>query len=281
MLHETLCKAVREFILIGGLPEAINAWIEHKSFISVAQVQNDLLATYRDDFAKSATRANKERLGEVLQAVPNMLGNKFQYSKVNSNIQSSVVKNALELLLTARIVHKVSSCDATGLPLKATINQKLFKTLLLDIGLVSALLKLSLSPKILSDDFSLQNSGGIAEQFVGQIILASQPFYQEPEIYYWAREHKNSSAEIDYIIQHANKMIPIEVKAGTTGTLRSLHLLVGLRELDFAVRINNDLPSLVAVNTINALKQPTKFRLLSLPFYLTGQLSRLIDLCDK
>ncbi len=276
VLHSTLSRAVREYVLIGGLPEAINIWQEKKSFISVAQQQQDLLSTYRDDFAKYTKRLNKEYLEEVLQATPNMLGQKFKYSKVNNHAQSSTVKQALDLLVTARIIHKIMACDVTGLPLKATTNQKMFKAILLDIGLTSALLKLTLQAEMLNDEFALDNSGGVAEQFVGQALLAAQPFYQEPEIYYWVREQKNSAAEVDYIIQHAAKIIPVEVKAGKTGTLRSLHQLMALRGLDLAVRFNNDLPSIVDVTPVG-ITNAKAFKLLSLPFYLTGQLPRLLD----
>ncbi len=129
---------------------------------------------------------------------------------------------------------------------------------------------------MLNDEFALDNSGGVAEQFVGQALLAAQPFYQEPEIYYWVREQKNSAAEVDYIIQHAAKIIPVEVKAGKTGTLRSLHQLMALRGLDLAVRFNNDLPSIVDVTPVG-ITDAKAFKLLSLPFYLTGQLPRLLD----
>lgn len=258
-MHDLLCGAVQEYVLVGGMPEAVNNWCETKSFLSISQTQNDLLATYRDDFNKYNTRINKERLEEVLQTIPYTLGNKFKYSQVNNAVQSSVVKHALDLLCTARLVHKIYSTSVDGLPLKANINHKFFKVIFLDIGLVSALLK--------ATSFSLNNFGGVAEQLVGQELLSSQLYFQEPELFYWNREEKNSSAEVDYIIQHAEKIIPLEVKSGSTGTLRSLHLLMQMRQLDFAVRINGDLPSLVHTE---------KFRLLSLPFYLLGQLDRLI-----
>lgn len=267
VLHKSLCGAVREYVLVGGLPEAVNSWCDTRSFIDVSQTQQDLITTYRDDFTKYGSRINKDRLEEVLLAVPAMLGHKFQYSRVNSNVQSSIVKHALDLLATARLVHKVYNSAATGLPLKANINTKFFKTTLIDIGLISAFLKLSLQFDMLSDKFSLDNIGGIAEQFVGQALLNSQPFFQEPEIFYWAREDKNSNAEVDYIIQHGTTIVPIEVKAGSTGTLRSLHLMMNLRQLDFAVRFNNALPSLVDTGN---------YKLLSLPFYMAGQIDRLL-----
>lgn len=268
VLHNSFCSAVREYVLVGGLPESVNAWCDTRSFIDVNQVQQDLITTYRDDFTKYASRINKDRLEEVLLTVPSTLGYKFQYSRVNDHVQSSVVKHALNLLVTARLVHKIYNSAATGLPLKANINIKFFKITLIDIGLVSAFLKLSTHTEMLSDKFSLDNAGGIAEQYVAQALLNSQPFFQEPEIFYWAREDKNSSAEVDYIIQHGNTIIPIEVKAGSTGTLRSLHLMMKLRHLDFAVRFNNALPSLVSTEN---------FKLLSVPFYMAGQLNRLLD----
>jgi hypothetical protein len=98
----------------------------------------------------------------------------------------------------------------------------------------------------------------------------------DPELYCWTRAETTSQAEVDYIIQHGTHLIPIEVKAGKTGTLKSLHLLMGLRKWDFALRFNTDLPSLTSVHMQTSLQQTAEYQLLSLPLYLIGQSQRLI-----
>ena len=92
----------------------------------------------------------------------------------------------------------------------------------------------------------------------------------------FSRDDAGSNAEVDYVIQFRGHVVPIEVKAGTTGTLKSLHLLMGLRKLRFAVRVNSDVPSITDVNVKNSLGTTVQYRLLSIPFYLIGQLYRFI-----
>lgn len=103
------------------------------------------------------------------------------------------------------------------------------------------------------------------------------PPYIEPHLYYWSRDQKGSSAELDYIIEHKNSIVPIEVKSGRTGSLKSLHLFMGAKMLPFAIRVNSDYPSLVDVNVLDSTQQSVSYRLLSLPFYLISEIRRLID----
>jgi hypothetical protein len=111
------------------------------------------------------------------------------------------------------------------------------------------------------------NSGGLAEQIVGQLLRTINPFYVEPTLHYWLREEPNSNAELDYVIQHKGKIVPIEVKAGARGTLKSLTLFMTLKQLSLALRICSAPPN-VTKNT---------FTLVSIPFYLCGQIHRLLD----
>ena len=127
---------------------------------------------------------------------------------------------------------------------------------------------------------TLINIGGISEQVVGQILRTIVPFYIEPELYYWHRSEKGSNAEIDYIIQYRNKIIPVEVKSGSTGSLKSLHLFMGLKNLKFAVRINSDIPSKTMVNVKDHSGNAIEYNLLSIPYYLLGELPRILANID-
>lgn len=122
------------------------------------------------------------------------------------------------------------------------------------------------------------NNGGVAEQVVGQLLRTIFAPYMEPTLYCWNREEAGSSAEIDYVIQHESEIIPIEVKAGSTGTLKSLHLFMGLKKRPIAIRINSDYPSKTNVETKDNLGNLAKYILISIPFYLSGQIHRLLDL---
>lgn len=126
------------------------------------------------------------------------------------------------------------------------------------------------------NEITLINNGGIAEQVVGQLLRTLSPPYVEPALYYWFRHEKGSSAEIDYVIQYGNKVIPIEVKAGSAGGLKSLHLFMGLKKFSVAIRINSDLPSKTDVKVKDQSRNNVNYQLISIPFYLIGQIYRLL-----
>lgn len=276
-IHIQLISLFKEYMIIGGLPAAVANWISENSLITVSKIHNDLITSYRDDFGKYRSRLPIDRLEDVMMSIPRQLGNKFIYNLVNPDTQSSAVKKALELLNKARISHPVKSSNANGIPLGAETNDKYFKEIFIDVGLCSSQLGLNLFEVQSAAEIILINKGAIAEQSVGQLLRTVFPYYIDPSLYYWMRQVSNSSAEIDYLIQHNNKIIPIEVKAGVTGTLKSLHYFMGIKGYDIAVRINSDCPSVTKVEIKDTLGNPVRYTLLSIPFYLIGQIHRLID----
>jgi predicted AAA+ superfamily ATPase len=276
-IHEQLLAHFKEYLIIGGMPAAVSCWVNKRSLKEVNQVHYDLMATYHEDIAKYRGRMATERLNEVMLAVPKHLGEKFVYAKVNPSIQTSSIKHSLDLLCKARICHRVFGCAANGVPLASEIQDKYLKVLFLDVGLCSAALGLSLDQFYLTEEITLINKGGIAEQVVGQMLRTLMPYYIEPQLYYWHREEKGANAEIDYVLQHRNQVVPLEVKSGSTGSLKSLHFFMGVKHLPLAVRVNSDFPSKTKVNVKDYQGNPVSYTLLSLPFYLVGQLHRLVD----
>lgn len=276
MIHEKLTAHFKEYLIIGGMPAAVSNWITNRSLKEVNQVHHNLMATYRDDFAKYKGRGSIERLEDVMIAIPQHLGEKFVYSKVNPGVQIPTVKNSLDLLCKARICHRVQASYANGLPLGAEINERFSKVIFLDVGLCTAALGISLNEVNAAQDLNLINDGGISEQVIGQLLRTLSDPYIEPTLYYWHREEKGSSAEVDYVFQHRNLVIPLEVKSGRTGSIKSLHLFMGSKEYKLAVRINSDSPSRTAINVKDPLGNSVNYTLLSLPFYLFGQVHRLL-----
>lgn len=272
VIHEQLMDHFKEYLVIGGMPAAVSSWISKRSLQEVSQVQHDLIATYRDDMSKYRGRIEIERLEEVISAIPKLLGKKFVYTSVNPSIQIPTIKHSLDLLCKARICHRIRGSFSNGVPLLAEVNDKYLKMIFLDVGLCLTALGLSLNDVFLAKDLQFINQGGVAEQVVGQLLRTIDPPYIEPSLFYWHREEKGSSAEIDYVMQHGNLVIPIEVKSGNTGGLKSLHVFMGLKKYAMAVRINSDLPSQTEISM-----KDHSYRLLSLPFYLLGQLHRLIS----
>lgn len=273
-IHEQFMQLFKEYLIVGGLPAAVKSWVNERSLTAINQIHMDLLTTYRDDFSKYKGRIATEKMDEVIFSVPKMLGQKFVYSRVNPLVSSQTIKQILDLLNKARVCHRVFNCYANGVPLKAEIKDKGFKEIYLDTGLCCATLGLGLHQINEIKDIMLINQGGISEQVVGQLLRTINPPYIEPELYYWTREEKSSNAEIDYIIQHGNTIVPIEVKSGSTGSLKSLHLFMELKGLSKAIRINSGVPSETKVEVKSQLGKPLSYYLLSIPFYMVGQIYR-------
>ena len=266
-LHRQLTLLFQEYIIIGGMPAAVASWISEQSPEAISQIHQNLLGAYRSDFSKYSGRLNPERLEEVLSGVPRLLGQKFVYSQINPDIHTEPLKTATHLLNQARVCHRVQSTAANGVPLASQSRDKFFKEIFIDVGLASSLLHMNLNYVRVLDELTFINSGALAEQVAGQLLRTIEPFYIEPKLYYWHNDTKGSQAELDYILQHGPSVVPIEVKAGATGSLKSLHLFMQAKKLKQAVRIFSGLPGQVKQN----------FHLISLPFYLVGQLHRLLD----
>ena len=276
-LHAQLMMFFKEYLIVGGMPAAVASWIERGSLEKVGHIHYNLLATYRDDFSKYAGRLDVSRLEEVLMAIPKLLGKKFIYSHVNKDIPSAPLKQALDLLTKAKLCTKVPACAANGIPIGAEMKQNHFKVIFLDVGLASSLLGLRLNNIMNSQDIFLINKGSIAEQVTGQLLRTMEPPYVEPSLYYWIREENRSAAEVDFVIQYQTHIVPIEVKAGSSGHLKSLHVFMALKKQPLAIRINADLPSIVEINMNTLVHATANYPLISLPFYLVGQINRLLN----
>jgi hypothetical protein len=236
-----------------------------------------LVATYRDDFHKYRKRVPVDRLTRVFDAVPRELGRKFVYRRVCREERSGAVRQALDLLCGARVCTYVRASHGTGIPLGAGLREGVFKVIFMDVGLACASLGLSPAGVQSFDEVTLANNGALLEQAVGQALRGSLPRFMEPELFYWSRDERGSEAEIDYLVQCGTQVVPIEVKSGKTGTLKSLHLFMALRDLPLAVRFNTDEPSITPVAVRTTSGGPAQYTLLSVPFYMCGQFRRLVE----
>jgi predicted AAA+ superfamily ATPase len=238
-VHDHLLSLIKRYSIIGGMPAVVVEYSSTANMEKCFQIQTIIIQTYRDDFGKYATKVKHKYLEKIFFAVPKMVGRKFKYSHVDNHMQSRDLKEALELLEKAGVVYRIRQTSGEGLPLEANAKEKHFKTAFLDIGLMQNICGLSsdilLSP---DEDYIKVNEGAIAEQFTAQELLAYADYYQTPSLYYWAREERNSSAEIDYVAPCNSSVLPIEVKAGKTGTLRSMHIYLEKYKVSSGVRIS-------------------------------------------
>lgn len=280
-VHEKALNYLQEYIIVGGLPAAMQVWLECESFVAVQQVHHDILTTYRDDFGRYNKRYDVQIFEDVFNHIPKNVGQKIVYSHINNQSQSTTLKKIFTLISKARVIHPIKSTSGNGIPLKAEVNDKNIKAISLDVGLMNSLLGINLQDFKSIKDLELINKGAIAEQVVGQLLRTIHPYYIEPALYYWLRNKPGSNAEVDYLIQHHRAIIPIEVKAGTKGSMQSLHLFMKLKNLSTAVLLNTNMPGKMNVETKTSTNDIVKYQLLTVPIYMIGQLQRLLDCADS
>ena len=275
-LHSEFLLWLRRYLSIGGMPAVVNAYFSG-DVIDAEREQQIILSTYYDDFPKYRRHASPEILQKIFTSIPSMLGHKMVYSKAVPAEKSHEISIAFECLRQARVVAKILHTSANGIPIGYESDENTFKPLFLDVGLACRALGLNLSDFDADGDVLMANRGELCEQFVGQHLLYWGNEFEEPRVYYWCREERNASAEVDYLVQIGNRIVPIEVKSGKTGSLKGLHFFLNEKQRDFAVRFNADRPSMLE----NAIVQDTlgnecRFSLLSLPLYMICQLRRLL-----
>jgi predicted AAA+ superfamily ATPase len=276
-IHDRLMEFVKLYCLVGGMPEAISVYQKTKSLQQVEEVKRNILSAYTDDFAKYRPRIHYERILKVFRKAPLLIGEKIKYVNIDPHERSKDLSESLHLLSMAHLIHPVVHSACNGIPLGAEVNAKIFKILFLDVGLVSTACGLGFLDYEKEDDLQLVNQGKISEQFVGQYLLDMRPLYAPPELYYWVREQKSASAEVDYVIALGSQIVPVEVKSGKTGTLKSLQIFIKEKNRQVAVRISSQIPSVADVQTSLPGSESTPFQLISIPFYLVGQLERLMS----
>lgn len=274
-VHDKLLGLCREYSLVGGMPAVVDRYRQERSLVAVAPLLHALLQTLRDDFAKYAGRVPTQRLQKVFDGAARLVGRKFVYSQIDRDDRAAPLREALEALCRARVCHRVHCVHGNGLPFAAERHDREFKVMLLDTGLYLAALGVPLGSLSLADPLQVQ-AGALAEHLVGQLLRSTLPRHSGAELQYWSRSAHSATAELDYLTAVGTTVVPIEVKAGKPGSLRSLHRFVAEKRAPIAVRIHSEPPLLSEVTTSAPDLPPQRFHLLSLPFYLVGELPRLL-----
>lgn len=229
-LHQKNLNLLAEYLEIGGMPEAVLKWRDLRSPIVCRDVQNTIITTYRRDFEKYASIHETQYVSLLFNEAPRHAGKKFKFSNISGEFRKRELYPALNLLETAGIIHKVFSSAAQGIPLGGQINPDEFKVIFIDIALNQAVLGIDNTPWLYNPMEAYINKGDVVEAFVGQELLAYNKPSLHHDLYYWHRDAKSSSAEVDYVIQQGEHIIPIEVKSGAGSTLKSMHLFLESHE---------------------------------------------------
>lgn len=221
-VQDILLKELRQYIFIGGMPECVKTWRDSKSMIESFEVQSEILESYRDDFSKYKPQVDSACLDAVLLRCAKSVGEQLIYTKLDNGHTGPTNRKAFDLLTKARILIKIPSCVPSGLPLGGTANQKKFKASILDIGLMQRLCQAPVDVELQQKNLLSMFRGKLAEQYVAQELLA----YHGSDLFYWARDARGSSAEVDFLLSCNGTIYPIEVKSGAGGSLKSMHMLL-------------------------------------------------------
>lgn len=274
-LHQRISSLLRLYYFIGGMPEAVDYYINKQELSGIEKIHANLITSFEYDFAKYGTRKQQEHLKDVLHYTANNIGKKVTYSNVSKNAHSGLLKDAFLKLEMSRIIHLVRHTRSTKVPLTQMQDNEVFKPVFMDIGLVNHISGVKL---IDIENLVTAFEGTLAEQFVLQEFIASSESYKERKLNYWKREAKSSNAEIDCLYQIGNAVYPVEIKAGKRGTLKSMHVFLAEKEVTTGIRFNMDLPSYAKDLTTKVNlpgKKTLSYNLLSLPLYFAGRLGIL------
>ena len=242
-LHEKLIGLMRTFMLVGGMPESVVKWVQTHDFLQCQEVQDDIITGYEADFPKYKKKVDPQLLIATMKSAATQATKKFVYSRVPGEYKTAEVKKALDLLIKAGVLVPVTHSSGNGLPLGDEADESIRKILLLDTGLMLRLLNMTMgdtsaiTAQILTATAAdLVNKGPMAEMLAGLELLHYLTPNLHHDLYYWVRQAKNSTAEIDYLLSRDMKVLPFEVKAGVQGGMKSLWDFMREKKLDQAVR---------------------------------------------
>lgn len=265
-VHGKAMELFRQYCLCGGMPEAVKTWSASRDPGRVGVVQQDLLLTYRDDFNKYRRRVSAEVMRKTMASVARQLGGKFNYSRVDDSLKHAQVKAALEMLVKARLCSKVTSSSGNGVPLGAESNERIFKCVFLDVGLAMA--QLGMRPATARDfeECVWSNKGAVAEQVVGQLLLAGAA-PRDMQLFFW-QQSGSGTGEVDYLVQRGSQVLPVEVKSGASGSMKSLHSFMARKGLSAALRLDTNKPSRQHMDLRTTRGEHVEYDLVSLPLYM-------------
>jgi predicted AAA+ superfamily ATPase len=220
VIHNSLLDNLKEYFLVGGMPEAVQSFLETSSYKDVASIQKSIVLSYIEDITKYYPKTDKNLVTDLLYSCARNVGKQIKYSKLVEGERSDKIKGMLEKLFKVLVVHPVYASNGEH-PFKASRNQKYLKIVFLDIGLLQNISGINYEESFLKGDLMAAYEGALAEQFVGQQLLSSHTD-SPPELYYWTRQKQGGEAEIDFLLE-SNPVLPVEVKSDKAGRLRSLH----------------------------------------------------------
>lgn len=269
--HSKLYDAFHTYALVGGMPEVVGHYIHHGDLVRLAPIYESLVESYRNDVEKYARNTTQVQvIRHAISALPLEAGKRIKFEGFgSSNYKSREMGEALRTLEKAMLLHLLYPTTQTDWPLMPD-KKKAPRLQMLDTGLMN--FYAGLQPQLLGlQDLNQIHQGKVIEHLVGQELLASEAgLHYQPQ--WWVREKKDAQAEVDFLITVEGIIVPVEVKSGATGTLKSLLILMDSLPHPYAIRLYAGKLQMDAVKTPNG----KTIRLLSLPYFLACKLKAYV-----
>jgi hypothetical protein len=277
VVHEQGCRWMERFAMTGGMPSIAALDVEGSTSESIRAAQRQLVATYRADFAKYSGRLATDIIDKVLLAAAHQLGQKFVFAKVAADARHQQVKTALVMLAKARICQIVTFSAGNGIPLAAEAKDKFRKLGLLDVGMLHALVDTPARPAFPRlGELVPALRARIAEQLTVQQLRHLGSRDGDPaDLFYWQREG-GRPGEIAHLVQMHGRIVPLELKSGAAGSMKSLHQFMFDKRLDLAVRIDANPPSAMTVDVRTTQGDAVRYLLVSLPQHMLFNLEAIL-----
>ena len=211
-----MMQLLKEYYIVGGMPEAVQTWIRTHDFEEVEEVQKEILTDYSDDFSKHAPLSEITKIRWIWDSVPVQLAkenNKFIFSHVKMGKRSAELEDALQWLTDAGLVIRTELVEKPETPLSAFADKTYFKVYMSDVGLLRAKSKVSPNTILEESDFFIRYKGAFAENYV---LNELRSIGKEP--YFW---RSGNTAEVDFIYEAGGEIIPVEVKAADNTQAKS------------------------------------------------------------
>jgi hypothetical protein len=225
-----LLERVKEYCLVGGLPECVRIWAETRRFRPVREAQEALVTAFEQDFGKYPERMDADTLEAVWRSANASTGRQVSWAGLSREHAGATNKKAFGLLCKARLLHGCRAVSGAAFPFDQEASPRI-KPYAGDVGLFQARAGMPADATILAEDILAVHQGALAEQFVAQEIAAARG---REALHWWKRETRNSTAEVDFVLDVEGRVVPVEVKSGPAGRLRSLHQFLadhsGVRE---------------------------------------------------
>ncbi len=260
-LHDKLLNHFKEYLFIGGMPEVVSEYLNSQNLSKVREIQNAVLNAYALDFAKHAPKDQIMKINQVWDSIPSQLAKenkKFIYSVIRQGARAREFEVALQWLLEAGLIHKVSLISTPKIPLSAYSDLNIFKIYLVDVGLLGAMSNLDPKAILHENELFEEFRGSITENYVAQELIHS-----EYRLFYWASEGR---AELDFVLEQDGSIYPIEVKSGNSTKKKSLKVYGDTYHPKILIRCS----------PMNLRKDG---EILNCPLYLIEELQSLIKSC--